>query len=195
MGTFVKKPSRVEVQELYELRSWLEGEAGAKAAEVASKSSLSGVKQCCDEMLATIEQHCTTNNKFMANKEQERWIAADLSFHMAVVKACGNLRALKNLSDQHLLSRVWAGNYGLQDTNDAHASYLDHLKIYEAIAARDSVLSRGLLRKHIEDSLISALEGFDRREATMAYVSMDPSSDELEASLRRLEERLGKSSD
>lgn len=188
VGTFVKKPSRAELQELYELRGWLEGEAAAKAASMASEESIQRVERCCDEMDAVAEHHRSTGEQFVSVEDCERWTVADLSFHMAVVKACGNVRALSVLANQHLLSRCWSSVLESMNLDSLLQTQQEHRAIFQAIQSRDPVLACRLLREHIHEGMQRALAAFDRRDSASS-TDQESVPEDIEEIMRRLEAR------
>jgi len=188
VGTFVKKPSRAELQELYEFRGWLEGEAAAKAASTASEESISRIKKCCDEMDAVAEHHRSTGEKFTSVEDLERWALADLSFHLAVVKACGNGRALSVLANQHLLSQSWSTTLEPQDLGILLQTQQEHTAIFQAIQSRDPELACRLLREHIDEAMRLALVAFDRRDSA-SLMDQETVPEAIEEIMHRLEAR------
>ena len=72
------------------------------------------------------------------------------SFHYEIWNASGNEKLVT------MLSELWNGlSMGVQTTEMEYAkkSFVEHKKIYEAIAAKDAETARAQMEKHIRRSL------------------------------------------
>jgi GntR family transcriptional repressor for pyruvate dehydrogenase complex len=122
--------------DLMEVRRLLEPVATALAATRISDEQLAEVKQHLDAMRA-------------ARDDVERLNAHDAAFHRAVVSATGNeslLALLEGISGRTLRARIWRG---LVDDQAAGRTLAEHEAIYQALSARDAVLSHAAALMHV----------------------------------------------
>ncbi|KUL32229.1 FadR/GntR family transcriptional regulator [Streptomyces regalis] len=122
--------------DLMEVRRLLEPAATALAATRISDDQLAEVKQHLDAMRA-------------ARDDVERLNAHDAAFHHAVVSATGNetlLTLLEGISGRTLRARIWRG---LVDDQAAGRTLAEHEAIYDALSARDAVLSHAAALMHV----------------------------------------------
>ncbi|MDC0773782.1 FadR/GntR family transcriptional regulator [Streptomyces sp. HD] len=122
--------------DLMEVRRLLEPVATALAATRISDDQLAEVKQHLDAMRD-------------ARDDVERLNAHDAAFHRAVVSATGNetlLTLLEGISGRTLGARIWRG---LVDDQAAERTLADHEAIFQALSARDAVLSQAAALMHV----------------------------------------------
>jgi len=152
-GTFIKKsqPSGIieplamalllekeDIEDLFELRKILEGEAAALAAARAQKEELERIEKILAEMEEEIK-----NNKLAEE--------SDLAFHYSIAEAAHNtflFRLMATIADslREVLSLAHRKFY----SRGRIANLIqDHRSIVEAIAARDAPLARERMLKHL----------------------------------------------
>ncbi|MER6069570.1 FadR/GntR family transcriptional regulator [Streptomyces sp. NPDC001817] len=122
--------------DLMEVRRLLEPVATALAATRISDDQLTEVKQHLDAMRA-------------AREDVEQLNAHDAAFHRAVVSATGNetlLTLLEGISGRTLRARIWRG---LVDDQAAGRTLAEHQAIFDALSARDAVLSQAAALMHV----------------------------------------------
>ncbi|WP_369167341.1 FadR/GntR family transcriptional regulator [Streptomyces sp. R28] len=125
--------------DLMEVRRLLEPVATALAATRISDEQLAEVKQHLDAMRA-------------ARDDVERLNAHAAAFHRAVVSATGNeslLALLEGISGRTLRARIWRG---LVDDLAAGRTLAEHEAIYQALSARDPVLSHAAALMHVNQT-------------------------------------------
>jgi DNA-binding GntR family transcriptional regulator len=187
-GTFVRTSTRKELEELYQLRAWLEGEATAEAADKITDAELLQLQQCCDQMAAIVDNQRETGAHIMADADNERFVMTDLKFHLTLVKACGNSHALKLLGDQHIVSRACSAALVPKQLAVGQQSHREHVEILDSLRARDGEQARQRVRQHILGAIAPLLAEFDRREAAQMSSNMfQTQSDGLEQVLREIE--------
>jgi DNA-binding FadR family transcriptional regulator len=129
----------VALQDLMEVRRLLEPVATALAATRITEDQLAEVKGHLDAMRE-------------AREDVERLNVHDAAFHRAVVSATGNeslLALLEGISGRTLRARIWRG---LVDSRAAGRTLAEHEAIFEALAARDAVLSQAAALLHVSNT-------------------------------------------
>lgn len=126
------------LREALELRRALETEVAGLAAERASAAQLIGIEAALEAMAA---------NKH----DLDRWLAADFSFHIALVRASEN-RLLELLVDALAdVMRYSMRLLGLQtDLRDPAVTLARHAAIFDAVRERDVPGARRAMEVHFE---------------------------------------------
>jgi GntR family transcriptional regulator, transcriptional repressor for pyruvate dehydrogenase complex len=121
--------------ELFEVRRILEAEAGALAAARRTADHLAAMAAAVDDMAAGLDS-------------EERFIEADLRFHLTVAEATGN-RVLFHLMDavRGLLLRSLASSFHIPGSPQRAVKM--HRLIVAAIEARDAEAARAAMHDHV----------------------------------------------
>lgn len=123
------------LRELFEVRKILEVEYAGLAAIRRSDEDREAMGEAIDEMVAGLSA-------------QDRYIAADLRFHLTVAGATGNRIALHMMQAiraplQHALASIY------HIPGSPQRSIEQHRRILEAVAARDAAAARHRMREHL----------------------------------------------
>jgi GntR family transcriptional repressor for pyruvate dehydrogenase complex len=137
----------VDRRELFEIRSVLEGETAAFAAERRSDDDVASIRETIDAMAASLGT-------------ADGYIDADLQFHLAIARASGNRIALLMMHAIRDVLRRWLLTLysvpGGPETSVEH-----HRKILEAIVARDPEAARCRMHEHLSVVAAGAGESTD----------------------------------
>jgi GntR family transcriptional repressor for pyruvate dehydrogenase complex len=129
---------RAGLDDLFELRRILECEAAALAAERRSEAHLADMDAAVAEMAASLGDA----------RAEERFINADLRFHLAVAEATANrlvlhsMQAVRDLVRRALLTIVLI-------PGSPESAVIEHSAIRAAIASGDSGNAREEMRAHL----------------------------------------------
>lgn len=187
VGAFVRVPDPEEIRHNFELRAWIEGKAAAKTATQITDVELTQLQRCCDDMRRLVDQQEETEAKFMNEENSLLFSKADLSFHVILLKASGNERALSFLTNQHLLSRLWSSISMPEDLDKGLRTCEEHSNILAAVRAGDQAAAGSRLEKHILIGMESALSQLEMIKKNGGYASMSNRT-ALEEQLRMIEE-------
>ena len=125
-----------DLLELAAMRQLLEVETAALAARGRADGDVERLDRAIEQMVAGLD-------------DEERFIAADLQFHIVIAEATGNriaghlMHALREVL-QRSLTRAF------RIPGSAAAALEDHRRIRSAIAARDEDAARAAMRAHLE---------------------------------------------
>lgn len=122
--------------ELIEARRLLEVELAGLAADRATPEEIVAMKDGLAEMEAT--QH-----------DVERYIESDIRFHVAIARGAHNDVLLDLLETLQHIIRNWIFK-SIDEVEGKPASIHEHVPIYDAIRARDSVRARAAMNDHLE---------------------------------------------
>ena len=125
------------MRDIYELRRIVEYESAALAADRRTTSDLAEM----DDALAGMEAG-------LAADDADRYIDADLRFHLAIAKASGNRLVLHTMhAVRDVIRRALEAIYLIPGS--AERSLEQHRLIREAIAAQDPDRARSEMRGHL----------------------------------------------
>ena len=163
-GTIVRAPDRQELTELYELREALEGYAAAKAARCITPGDLKSVASLFREMLSVWSELRQSGNESLDGNILRRFLAADMGFHMLLIRAGGNRKIMRIVSDTRALSGIFGTRRQAHTLSVVTRVCRFHREILRALERRDSAAARSSMSRHIRISRKQMLEGFDHHE-------------------------------
>jgi DNA-binding GntR family transcriptional regulator len=153
VGIFVRVPKVRELLELHEMRRLLESYAAAKAARRIDREQLAELKRLCGVLREAALEEREAKGRRPAEEIIRAGVVADVSFHLLIMQAAGNRRLMRMVSSMHLMSRLcghnWSNPKKHTRIHQAAHTYLDHMRIYRALARRDAVGARYWMRRHI----------------------------------------------
>jgi DNA-binding GntR family transcriptional regulator len=158
-GVFVSKVNRQELKNIFELRIALECMAVELATPIIPMA----------EARQTLELYHSARNA-RTKKERERLLPKiDTLIHKLVVKHCGNTRLIK-IMDGIRDVIAWSIRTTIAHVQEAREMALaEHIRIAEAICARDVARAVAAMRKHLENS-------FTRFDAQLSMPAVTPPS-------------------
>lgn len=124
------------VAELYEVRRVLEAEMAALAAERRTEEDLARMRSVLGEMDAGLDS-------------ADRYIDADLEFHLAMVLAARNRVAAHMMQAiREVTRRVFSSVYHIPGS--PQRSMRQHRRIFDAVQAGNAGRARNAMRQHLE---------------------------------------------
>ena len=145
-GTFVRQLTLQDLREIHEVRLGLEGIASVLAAERGPSDELHA---CAADLRALA---ASADDLDTAAGQQAGW-----RFHESIFRATGNARLLaqyRNLREQSGLALRQNDHY---DASRVREAMHEHLRIYDAIAARDGEAAQRLSWEHLNHALHTKL--------------------------------------
>ena len=136
-GSMVVGISPADIEAIYEMRMRIEGLAARYAAENAS-----------DEDLVAIKDILELQKFYIDKKDPEKIMDCDSKFHRMVYEATGSVPLCNTLTELHK-KIIKFRKVSVEMTERAILSYEEHLKVYEAIAARDGEKADKLMTEHV----------------------------------------------
>jgi DNA-binding GntR family transcriptional regulator len=94
--------------------------------------------------------------------EMQRFLAADMKFHMLLLRAAGNLRIMKVVADTRLLTRIFSYRREGHDAALLEQIHQYHHDVLEAVEAGDAARAMERLGEHIRASMRERLETYER---------------------------------
>ena len=129
---------RAGMHDLFELRRIIDCEAAALAAERRSEAHLDEMAAAISEMERSLAEH----------DRGERFIEADLRFHLAVAEATGNRMLLHSMhAIRDVVRRALLTVYFIPQSPES--AVVEHRAVRAAIAAGDAARARDEMRNHL----------------------------------------------
>ena len=144
VGARVVSLSLEELKDIYEVRLELEGMACRLAAQ-----------RMTDAEIADLQTLLNNHEQQIQAEQGVRYYqkAGDLDFHYRIIQGAKNQRLHQMLCGElYHLVRMYRTQTSTHTARPAHA-LVEHHRIVEAIAARDSELAELLMRRHIQTSI------------------------------------------
>lgn len=162
VGTFVIEPSRQELAELCELREALETYAVRKAATRIGDEDLAELKRHAEEMAAVVDELSTQGTSHWSADQADRWNLADAGFHMTLLRAAGNRRALRTVADLRLMTLIFGHQDAARRVERVVHACREHQDILGAVERHDADAARDMMEKHLRRGTEVAVEVYER---------------------------------
>lgn len=159
-GSFVKRLSYKELDELFELREMLESHAASKAAERIGPEGIQELRKLCDEMLAVIEGIRAGGLKDLEGDLLTRQIRNDVAFHLLIMRVADRPKHLQVVSDLRILTNLFSqrGREGSRNAiRQLTRAHSEHCKIVEALESGEATLTSKRMATHIRKGKEAAL--------------------------------------
>lgn len=163
-GTFVKSLNRQELQDIYHLRDLLESDAAERATSRLNGRELQQLEEYCDEMRSLLRKFRLKNGRAMDVSVPHQWVLADLGFHILILRASGNRRVLKIVSDSKMMTAMFGfkrEHPGYTVFSAMCTTFRQHCGILRAFQKRNDGAAKRLMSHHIHDSCRRALARYE----------------------------------
>jgi len=153
LGAMVRRISRRELIELYEMREALEPYAAARAAERIEERQLEEIRQHFERMKQLAGQVAKSSAKRVEKKTVKEFEQADLAFHMLIIEATANQTMLRTVGNSHVLSRVFSVDRHGYDADLMKTICVTHGRILKAIEQHQPDAARDAMAVHIRNGM------------------------------------------
>lgn len=164
-GTFVTVPERTEIVEAYEVRMAIENFAVQKATRRMKSAQILVLQKTCDQMLAAIRDFRKSKAAVMTGAALRHYLNADLAFHLLLLQAAENRRALAIFGDVNLRSAIFGCRSHQRDLHHVAWVWLQHARVARAVRQRNAKAAQRYLERHMQTSMAAALEAYDAQRA------------------------------
>jgi DNA-binding GntR family transcriptional regulator len=163
LGSFVMQVSRQELAELYDLREALESHAVLKATGSISQADLDEMQCSNDQMVAIAQEVARLGQSEWSGEQIDRWMLSDAVFHVVLLRAAGNSRALKTVSDLRLMTHVFGHYNESRSLGDLERVCQEHEQLLDALHRGKASQAQQVLVRHLRAGCELALAAYDRR--------------------------------
>lgn len=189
-GTIVRRPERSDLVELYELREAVEPFAVAKAARTLLAEDVISLRRLCDEIGSLIRELMKAKLPSLNAAQMQRLLGADLGFHLLLLRAAGNQRMMKIVSESRLLTGIFGTQRQAHTAAVLEQTHQDHLSILAAVEAGNAKAASRAMLDHIRQSKQQALDAYEQERRTTDFRLIPLTMpQELLAEVQRIEKR------
>ena len=163
-GVSVKRLVRADLEDLYQFREWIEGEAAMEAARRIDQEQLARMEHACDEMRAIADDHRRSRDRFASTELVRRLMVADMTFHAALIRGSGNMRAMKHTADYRFMLWLWARLPQQYTLRQLAMLYRHHSQVLRAVRRGETETARRLIRQFIREGRKQMLDAYDWKQ-------------------------------
>lgn len=142
-GAFVLGITKQDIDDIYEIRSRIEGLAAKLAAQRAT-----------EEQLAELKNTVELQEFYTLKQDADNIKNMDSTFHRLMYKMSGSTPLYDTLEPLHKRIIKYR-KASISSTTRAHESMEEHKAIYEAIAAHDGERAEKLVNEHVRKAQVS----------------------------------------
>lgn len=149
LGVFVPKPTRGEIENLYQIREWLELGALESVVPGIDAQSIAKMEKSCEVIRSMAVELEKNNGCLEPGKSFSRLGDADSTFHLTIMRSTGNNLLLNLIQRNRVLEQVWDISIRTYSSTVLHRICDEHVAILEAIKSNDLERSCEALREHL----------------------------------------------
>jgi len=139
-GMYVKRLSRKDVEEIYEIRKVLEGLAARQATPIIDDKELNQLSLLLNKAQRSLD-----------SDDRQICIDLDIRLHDAILKNCQNSRLTSIMNNLNTLIHVFRVRVA-RNKEKARQALIEHEAILKAIKVRDADKAEKMMMEHIEKS-------------------------------------------
>ena len=149
-GVFVKKFTKRDIKEFYEIREMLEALSARLAAQLATKDDIKNLRSICEDFKCSAEE-----------KDINLCLNTDIKFHEEIVKISKN-KKLQEIIQSFVLTNLFSiAGRGYKYLEKAEEIQKDHCLLVDMIATHNAELAERAMREQIKQGgqwILSSLE-------------------------------------
>ena len=152
-GAFVRRISRQELAELYDVRVALEPVAAAQAAEHATAGEIDELRANVADSFGLIRAIAASTERHATGEQMATWLDLDRRFHEVVFRASRNRWLSKIAGDMKLLAFGFSPQRRVPEFLNVSAAVVTwraHRRLIRALANRDPIAAAAVVREHVE---------------------------------------------
>jgi DNA-binding GntR family transcriptional regulator len=151
-GAFVRRISRQELAELYDVREALEPVAAACAAEHATAAEIAELREIVAESFGIVREIAASAGGHADGRQMARWLESDRRFHEVVFRASRNRWLSKIATDMKLLAFGFSPQRRLPHlltVTAAVVTWRSHRRLVRALEHSDPTRAADIVRDHV----------------------------------------------
>lgn len=152
-GAFVRRISRQELAELYDVRIALEPVAAAQAAEHATAGEIEELRAIVADSFHLIRAIAASDERHATGEQMASWLDFDRRFHEVVFHASRNRWLSKIAGDMKLLAFGFSPQRRVPEFLNVSAAVVTwraHRRLIHALANRDPAAAAAVVREHVQ---------------------------------------------
>ncbi len=161
-GTYVCSFSEKDVSDAYDIRMAIESAMLERAVPRLSKSDLSKLAVSCERMHKAIHAMRRAKMTIMTGKPESDFLAADIDFHLLLLRASGNALAEQIIANAYRRNQFFGTHSHQRTLLHVSLAWRYHSEILKACRAGDTALAVYWIKRHIARSERDALMPLSR---------------------------------
>ena len=162
-GMTVAQLTRDDIIELYDVREALEVHAVGKISRMSMLPADRDRLQDLIDQISHLRRELQQGGKpTLDDRQMERFIHCDFSFHALLMNMARNSRLQKIISDTRLLISIFAIHRKGHGAEALEAIHQYHQRILDAVAQQDGAVAVSAIAEHIQASQRERLNEFDQ---------------------------------
>jgi DNA-binding GntR family transcriptional regulator len=162
-GTFVTKPDRQSIVEMFEVRMALEGLVAEKAAELIRAPEVRELQRHFTVMRNASHTFRDSGDKFMQGEALERFLTGDRAMHRMLLSVADNRMASNIVQNGRIQTLIYGLHSYDRDLHHIAITLRAHGRVLLAIKQRDGAAARHWMETHIRNSMLDAIRAYDRQ--------------------------------
>lgn len=162
-GTFVTKPDRQSIIEMFEVRLALEGMAAGKAVELIRAPEVRELQRQFQIMRNASRKFRDSGEEAMGGDVLERFLTADRAMHKTLLDVADNRMASNIVHNGRIQALIYGIRSYKRDLHHISITLRAHGKLLHAIRQRDGGLARQVMESHVRNSMRDALRAYDQQ--------------------------------
>lgn len=174
-GTIVREPEYRDIIELFQLRAALETFALVASENNLSNTAYQSGLAYCRQMLDIGREMKDAGTSAMDADQLNRFLTADMSFHMVFLNSAGNERVVKLVTDARAQIRSCGAGRPDHSLRTIVRAYRYHRRILRNARRGDVAQAQHWMKEHLRDSLQATLTHFlqlDPNRGSDAFFSL-----------------------
>lgn len=162
-GTFVTKPDRKSIAEMFEVRMALEGLAAEKAVDLIRAPEVRELQRQFIIMRNSARTFRDSRAESMEGEILDRFLAADRAMHKLILSVADNRMASNIVHNGRIQTLIFGLRSYERDLHHIALTLRWHGRLLQAIKQRDGELARQFMEAHIRNSMNDALRAYDHQ--------------------------------
>jgi len=165
LGVFVPSPSRQEMEDLYQVRQWLEVSALEAGGAFLGPREFQELERSCGVIRKMAVELEESGAVLQRGKPFRRLNQADADFHLTILRATRNGLVLDLLRSHRVLEQLWSFYLRPQTAEILHTTCDEHQRILDALREGDLPRACEALKNHLRCARDATLKVFDQQHA------------------------------
>jgi DNA-binding GntR family transcriptional regulator len=182
-GTIVRGPDRRDLTELYEVREALERYAAVEAARRIGAQDLELLVRLFEQMRRLARELRGGQVAALEGSALRQFLAADMGFHLVLIRATGNRRIMKIVGEMGVMVRIFGHHRQTHTPGIVARACQFHGRILGAVRRGDAAAARRWMVRHLRASKRQALDAMARGQDGPAGAVLDLPNDLLRDAL------------
>ena len=163
LGVFVPTPSRREIEDLYQVREWLEIGALESEESCLGSREFTQMEQSCEVIRKMAIKLEKSDSVLERGKPFLKLNEADAAFHLAILRGIGNKLVMELVQSNRVLEQLWCFHVRPHTAEVLHSICDEHEAVFDALKNQEIERGREALQHHLRIARDVTLRRFDQQ--------------------------------